>query len=101
MLLFDSNKSTKFDPVACLMVFIKQKVNIKKKNIYNENALHFACKKGSTISALTLINEGADLELQNIHGNTPFAYALMNGHEDLCIFLIQSKSKINVDVFNA
>ena len=83
------------------MIFIKQKAIIKKKNIYGENVLHYACRTGSTISALTLINEGADLEIKSIHGNTPFAYALINGHEDLCIFLIQSNSKVNVDVFQA
>ena len=64
MLLFttDDKELFKFDPVSAVMVLIKRKVNLKKINKNNENVLHFSCKVGATISTLTLINEGADLE---------------------------------------
>jgi len=64
MLLFtsDDDKNEKFDPVSAVMVLIKKKVNLKKINLNKENVLHFSCKVGATISTLTLINEGADLE---------------------------------------
>jgi ankyrin repeat protein len=70
------------------MVFIKNKANIKRKSINGKTLLHYACTKGATISSLTLINEGADLEAKDEKGNTPFSFAIMNGHEDLCIFLV-------------
>lgn len=88
MLLFESKTDAKFDPVTALMVFLKNNANLKKKNVYKETVLHYACRKGSTISALTLINKGMSLDEENIHGNTPFSLSIMNGHEDLCIFLI-------------
>lgn len=62
MLLFNSNSDEKFDPVTALMVLINNKANINKKNSFGETALHYACSKGSTISALSLINQGAKLD---------------------------------------
>ena len=59
-----------------------------QRNKFGENVLHYSCKVGATISTLSLINEGADIEKTNSAKNTPFANALISGHEDLCIFLI-------------
>ena len=100
MVLFQrENLSTeKFDPVTTAMVFIHKKSDIKKVNKFGENVLHYSCKVGATISTLSLINEGADMEKTNSAKNTPFAEALINGHEDLCIFLIQNNSNIKIDV---
>lgn len=57
----------------------------------NKNTcLHYACMSGSTISALALINYGANIDSINIFGNTPFDEALLNNQSDLCIFLAQN-----------
>jgi ankyrin repeat protein len=50
----------KFDPIASLMVLLKSGANITLKSKSELTALHFACIRGSTISALTLLNNGAD-----------------------------------------
>lgn len=99
MLLFHSdNPDEKFDPVTALMTFINAKANVNKLNSFNRSALFYACHMGSTISSLTLLNKGAKLDQEDIHGNSPFSTALLNNHEDLCIFLIQGNQKTNVSV---
>lgn len=71
---------------------------MKKTNTFQENVLHYSCRVGATISTLSLLNAGAEIEQQSKIKNTPFAEALSYGHEDLCIFLIQNNSNIKIDV---
>lgn len=97
-LFVDPDTIEKYDPIAALMVLIKHQGDASLQDKEKETALHKACKKGSTISALTLINSGANPETQDCIGNTALAYALKNEREDLCIFLVNQNSKINIQV---
>lgn len=62
--------------------------NINHRDINGDSVLHLACKIGSTISALTLINAGADINALNNQNQNPFNVALVNNKFDLCIFMI-------------
>lgn len=81
------SSNNKFDPIACLSVFSKQ--NLKIIDNLGRNVLHYACIRGATISVLTLLDKKVDHAVKDYSGTTPFGYALKNGHEDLCIFMIQ------------
>lgn len=88
----------KFDPIAALMVLIKAGADIKMKSKCEMTALHYACIRGATISALTLINNDADCEALDYSETTPYGYALKNNHEDLCIFLIQKENQVDIPI---
>ncbi|CAI2359252.1 unnamed protein product [Moneuplotes crassus] len=90
--------SGKFDPIAILMVLIKAGADVTIATDSKLTALHFACIKGSTISALTLLNNGADCDAQDLFETTPYGYALKNNHEDLCIFLIQKENDVDIPI---
>lgn len=105
MLLFrvesDRNElvcTKKFDPIASLMVLLKSGADVTQKSKSLLTPLHYACIRGSTISALTLLNHGADCDAQDFFETTPYGYALKNNHEDLCIFLIQQENEVNVPI---
>lgn len=68
-------------------------LNVEDRN--KNTPLHYACMRGSTISALTLINSGAHTDTINIFGNSPLAEAFLHKQADLCIFLIQNKCDVN------
>lgn len=77
--LFFKNKLdvAKQDPANLVMVLLQTnqiKVNVQDRNL--NTPLHYACKIGSTISALELLNHGSDFTLTNIFGNNAFAEAL-------------------------
>jgi ankyrin repeat protein len=88
----------KYDPISTLLVLIKAKANINLKCNSKKTPLHYACIRGSTISALTLINNGADCNALDYSETTPYGYALKNNHEDLCIFLIQQNQLIDIPI---
>ena len=54
------HRGNKFDPITALMVLMNAKADINAKSKSKLTPLHYACIRGSTISALTLINNGAD-----------------------------------------
>ena len=80
------------------MVFIKAGADVTFATESKLTPLHLACIKGSTISALTLLNNGADCDAQDIFEITPYGYALKNNHEDLCIFLIQKENDVDIPI---
>lgn len=92
------SKTNKYDPITTLMVFLKNNANINLWSKSKKTPLHYACIRGSTISALTLINNGADWNAQDYSETTPYGYAMKNNHEDLCIFLIQQGNLIDVSI---
>ena len=59
------------------------------QNNKGNTVLHYACANGSTLSVLSMIKEGAKLDIKNNDKNTPFALALLNNNTQLCICLLQ------------
>jgi len=51
---------SKYDPITTLITLLNAKADIHKKSKSKRTPLHYACIRGATISALTLINNGAD-----------------------------------------
>eukprot|EP00347_Sterkiella_histriomuscorum_P000305 403376393 len=93
----DKLTHVKEDPVN-LTILLTQSgeiQNINHQDNFGNTVLHYACIKGSTISALTLINNQADITIKNVFGNTPFSESLIHKHADLCTFLIQNGNEIN------
>ena len=65
------------DPVNVFMDIISmKKIDLKAKDVLENTPLHYACGRGSTICALSMINLGAPINEKNIFGNTPFDLAL-------------------------
>ena len=51
--------------------------------------LHHASFHGNTVTCETLLNQGADLEVQTIEGLTPLHVAIIGGHEEIVKLLIK------------
>ena len=90
--------SEEFDPIAAMTTLIKHGADVTLASKKGKTALHIACIKGATSSALMLINGGANCEDKDIFGITPFGYALKNNYKDLCIFLIQQDKGLEIPV---
>jgi ankyrin repeat protein/predicted DNA-binding WGR domain protein len=80
------------------MVLVKAGADITLSSKSKLTPLHFACIRGATISALTLMNNGADSDAQDYFETTAYGYALKNNHEDLCIFLIQQEQNVDTPI---
>jgi ankyrin repeat protein len=68
----------KFDPITTLMVLLNGKADVNSRSKSKKTPLHYACIRGSTISALTLINNGAECNAKDYSETTPYAYAIKN-----------------------
>ncbi|CDW76924.1 nad(+) adp-ribosyltransferase-3 [Stylonychia lemnae] len=98
-ILVHGNKAND-DPASITILLCKSgKIkDINHKDRFQNTALHYACARGSTISALTLINLGANLDTKNYINNTPFCEALSHNQSELCIFLIQNGCNLDIEV---
>ena len=56
--------------------------------------------RGATISDLTLLKEGANVNLLNNDKNSPLGCALVAGHNNLGIFLIQNDADIYSPIYS-
>ena len=108
MLFFDqgqddrnSANNSKYDPITALVILLKFKADVNIVSKSKKTALHYAWSKGSSISALSLIQNGADWNAKDYTETTPYGYAMKNNHEDLCIFLIQQGKLIDLPINSA
>ena len=60
-----------------------------------EPEIHFAARRGDMATVRTLIQKRVYVDSRNVHGDTPLMFASMYGHEDIAIFLIAKRAKIN------
>ena len=97
-----NQKNPNYDPANIVMQLIENGRinNINQRDRNQSTVLHYACCRGATISALTIINKGADINLTNVIGNSPFTEALICQKTDICIFLIQNNCNIDISVTN-
>ena len=86
MLLFENEgeqEHEKFDPISTLNIFLKykNKVKLSHKDDQGRTLLHYACRRGSTISAMILITEhGLDPTAKDMYKISPFSYAMLKGN---------------------
>jgi ankyrin repeat protein len=66
---------------------------------WQKTPLHYASQRGASICAMYLIQRGADMERKDIYGNTCLGVALMNGHYNYGIILIQKQASVHPLVF--
>lgn len=81
---------------------IDNKINIDiQENEHEFSALHYSCSLGDIITTKILINNGANINIQDFYGNTPLHYCVVNDKIELTQFMMkQQKSVINVNLYN-
>ncbi|XP_030831008.1 ankyrin repeat domain-containing protein 12 isoform X2 [Strongylocentrotus purpuratus] len=72
---------------------VKNKVN--KRNERGETALHMAAIKGDSQMALNLINQGAEVNVQDFAGWTPLHEACNHGYYEVAKVLIKAGASVN------
>jgi len=70
---------TKRDPIEIVsnMLAIND-LELNKQDKYEKTPLHYACQHGASISALYMIQRGADFKLKDIFGNSPLGISLLH-----------------------
>lgn len=58
-------------------------------------SLFKAARTGNLPLIKTLLEGGADVNARDIFGSTPLHWAALNGHRDVCEFLVHNKADIN------
>lgn len=61
-------------------------LNIQDK--WGKTPLHYACRHGSTMSAIYMLQRKADLNIKDIFGNKPLGIALLYSQWNLATMLI-------------
>jgi len=77
------------DPVEAVTCLCVEELDIDASDIYGMTPLHYAAAHGATISTLTLIRRSADLHKVDGCGHNVLGRALLAGHRDYAIMLIQ------------
>ena len=96
----DPLKNTPSDPIETVSNMISRgKVDINVRDVFGNTPLNYAAQRGAVISAIHLLKHGAHIDNKNLDGNTPLAIALINGHQNLVVILIQNKAAIANDCF--
>ena len=57
--------------------------------------IHEAAKKGSLEKVKAFLANGQKVDVKDQHGMTPLYYAAVNGHKDICEFLISKGADVN------
>ncbi|MGB4776012.1 MAG: ankyrin repeat domain-containing protein [Daejeonella sp.] len=79
---------------------IANSANTNHQDISGFSALHFAGQNKNEEVAKILIEYGADLELRDIHGNTPIFTAIFNSKYDFRLVKLYVKHGASLDNLN-
>lgn len=91
--------NAKIDPIETVSNILSRKeAKANFKDDWGYTPLHYAAQRGSVISALYLLKNGAKINAQNEHGNTPLNLCLLNNHKEMAIFLIQKDADLTIPV---
>ena len=71
-----------------------QGLKLDEPDVWQKTPLHYAARRGASISTLYIVARGAALENTDVYGNTPLGCALLASHFNYCILLIQRGSKV-------
>lgn len=63
-----------------------------------ESALMYACKAGNFINAKYLIDNGANISVQNLEGETALNYACQSGNYEIFQYLISRGALLNINI---
>jgi ankyrin repeat protein len=90
---------TNIDPIETVSNIISRpNVKIDLRDSWGNTPLHYAAQRGSVISALYLMKNGADFNALNDDGNSPLNVCLICGHQNMAIFLIQKGVNLKIDI---
>jgi ankyrin repeat protein/predicted DNA-binding WGR domain protein len=95
----DPFNASAIDPIETVSNIIARtgvKADIRDK--WGNTPLSYAAQRGSVISTLYLLKNGANIDNVNDNGNTPLNICLINGHQNEAIFLIQRNCSLKVDI---
>lgn len=98
--LKDYKNSSQIDPietVSSLCAIANLEIEVQDK--WGKTPLHYAAQRSATISSLYILQRGAKLETKDIYGNTPLGVALLKGHFEYGIILIQKNADVKVPVY--
>jgi len=82
--------------VECILILLERGVNLNTQNKCGETPLHCAVKTGYTPLVTTLVNRGADIEIQNLEYITPYDIAIANFPE-IAEYLAHSVFNNNIE----
>ena len=94
--VFESSKIDPIEAVSSLCAIEGIKIDIVDN--YGRTPLSYASQRGSTVSALYLLERGAVLDHQDKEGNTPLGISLLNHHSDYALMLLQKGSNVNKEI---
>jgi len=92
--------STFYDNSALLKWLIENGATINQQDRAGYTALHFAGQEKRYDCAELLIDKGANLELTDIHGNTPLWTAVFNARGDMRLVKLYIQHGANLDHVN-
>ncbi len=92
--------STFFNNISLLSWLIENRANINHQDTNGYTALHFAGQEKHFECAKLLVDKGANLELQDFHGNTPLWTAIFNSKGDTRLVKYYVQKGANLDHIN-
>src|SRR3990167_8405538 len=95
----DPFNSSNIDPIETVSnILSRERVLVDLRDEWGNTPLNYAAQRGSIISGLYLLKHGANINNVNNDGNTPLNECLINGHQNMCIFLIQKEADLTISV---
>ena len=85
---------------ALLTWLIANGANVNHQDRNGYSALHFAAQEKNATAATLLLDEGASLELADIHGNTPIWAAVFNAKGNTSLVKLYVQRGAHLDVVN-
>ena len=82
--------------IKVMNFLIKNKANVNAKTeLTEETPLFYAVQEGQADAIMALINNGADVNAENIEGETPIFTAMRNNRAELMSILINNGADVN------
>eukprot|EP01015_Nassula_variabilis_P014894 TRINITY_DN2238_c0_g1_i11.p1 TRINITY_DN2238_c0_g1~~TRINITY_DN2238_c0_g1_i11.p1 ORF type:complete len:265 (-),score=59.32 TRINITY_DN2238_c0_g1_i11:52-846(-) len=79
-------EKSSIDPVETVTSLLGVKgCNVNIRDAWGKTPLHYAAQRGSNISGLYLMKQGADIDSLDEDDNTPLNIAFMSGHPNFCL----------------
>ena len=92
--IIDAVKSNDLNTVKSIIEEDKNQVNTHdNRNCY---AIHYACNIDSVDIVRYLVENGANINVQDVDGDIPISWALARGHKDIAKLLIEKGADLNI-----
>jgi ankyrin repeat protein len=92
--------ATYYNNLDLLIWLIENGADINHQDTIGYTALHFAGQEKNIETAQLLLDKGANLELADIHGNTPIWTAIFNSKGDYSLVKMYLSNGANLDIEN-